>query len=165
MLKRVIRITNQAGETKYEIDFQNKFGEKINKAMEHLETCVDLKNPTRYTLSALKKYEIQWSMQTRNTNTAAHLFLCLCIPKSFTTIDPNTKSASFIAPTGKLEIVDKTSQKVPLLRCWSKFEELHHELQDYIKSNLMHSLHDISPRLAQLTRLSTPLPGTHQDYR
>ena len=47
MLKRVIKITNQPGETKYEVDFQNKFGDNIHKAMEHLETCVDLKNPTR----------------------------------------------------------------------------------------------------------------------
>lgn len=47
MLKRVIKITSQPGETKYEKDFQIKFGDKINNAMNHLETCVDLKNPTR----------------------------------------------------------------------------------------------------------------------
>ena len=48
MLKRVIKVTGQPGETKYEKDFHNKFGEKINNAMNHLETCVDLKNPTRF---------------------------------------------------------------------------------------------------------------------
>eukprot|EP00116_Pleurobrachia_bachei_P005907 sb/3466169/ len=46
-LKRVIGLTSRPSETTYEEEFQTKFGHKITAAMTLMETCVDLKNPSR----------------------------------------------------------------------------------------------------------------------